>query len=77
MLEEVVQDAVEVDKEQVQQEEEEREEMKEPEISQQSPSTPQKHDTKVTYTCLTSLIRPCLWSHLQRTMFNKFMCYRL
>ncbi len=54
MLEEVVQEKMEVDKEQVQQEEEEGEkETRETELSQQSPPTLQKHDTKVTNTCLS------------------------
>lgn len=53
VLEKEVQERLEVDKEEVQEEEEEKEETGETVISQQSPPTPQKQDTKVTSTCLT------------------------
>lgn len=53
VLEKEVQERLEVDKEEVQEKEEEKEETGETVISQQSPPTPQKQDTKVTSTCLT------------------------
>lgn len=53
VLEKEVQGRLEMDKVEVREEEEEKEETGETVISQQSPPTPQKQDTKVTSTCLT------------------------
>lgn len=67
MVEEEVQQVMQVDKQEVEEEEETRVR----EISQQSPPTPQKQDTKVNHTPLTCL------SHLCNNSYTAVVSLRL